>query len=308
MAVYRRLCQSLWSWSFKYQKQAFCVKLQNEEFGLHNEDKKILADGSRKTFSIKNIMKTHSDLYNKILKEDQSNTDWESIREDILRIPQITNMTIDSTIMDLCMLGSQVDKAEKYFKFLKERNYPLHMAIIGKYLRLFFLKNQQCNLTDADKQEIVAICDDLMKKYPCLDWITAQNCIVGLCLTDQWEKSFEILDMLIVSTTPTSTVYWALAYAAFLHNKPDIGWDMMQQVASRRAIPWNNTYTSYLQYCQHGGRELFDDRLEKMFAFWADNDMKPYNSVLDEYAAVAGEYGWSAAITNITMGWVIVIS
>ncbi|XP_032679949.1 mitochondrial ribonuclease P catalytic subunit isoform X2 [Odontomachus brunneus] len=300
MAMCRRLCQPLWSWSYKYQKRTFCVKLNNEILESNTEEAQLKSSFRKyKTVSVKYISQKCSDLYDKIMKEDLSSKDWQDIREGILQNPPVTATTIDSVIMDLCLLESRIDKAIQYFQFLKEHDYPLNVAIIGKYLQLFVLKRDQ--LTDAEKREIVAICDGLMEKYPCLDATTAERCIYSLCLTDQWEKSYKLIDMIKLTTTLKEYVYSTLAAAAFEHNKPNIGWDAMQKISIRDWAAQNtHMYTSYLQYCERGGSKLFDSRLEKMFTFWADTGLQPRSKILNTYAKVAGEHGWSALPTDIT--------
>ncbi|XP_025155662.1 mitochondrial ribonuclease P catalytic subunit isoform X2 [Harpegnathos saltator] len=295
MAVYHRLYRLLgsWnSWSSKYQRRV----LHQESY---NENSNSFTTRSRKVFYLKDIINTYPNLYNKITREDLSSTDWQTIRESILQYPPVTAITIDSTIMDLCLQEFHVDKAMEYFQFLKEHNYPLNIAIIGKYLRLFALKSDR--LTDADKQEIIATYNALLKKHPYLDSITAEQCIIGLCLTDEWEKSEEIIKILKFTSMPGTTVYSAIASAAFLHDKPDVGWDAMRRILLRKLTPQEIAYTSYLRYCERS-KELFDNRLEKMFTFWADNGEKTYNYILNTYAQAAKNHSWSAAPTYISKG------
>lgn len=279
------------------------MKLYNELESDENEeiDSKPSTKKGSKLVSLRYISNKCPDLYNKIMKEDLSGKDWQDIREGFLQNPPLTATTIDGIIMDLCTFESHMDKAIQYFQFLKEHDYPLNVAIIGKYLRLFVLKRDQ--LTDTEKREIVAICDGLMEKYPCLDSITAERCISSLCLTDQWEKSNKIIDMIKFTATPKASVYFALAGAAFEHDKPNIGWDAMQKINIRELAPQNiYMYMSYLQYCKRGGSKLFDNRLEEMFNFWADTGLQPHNKVLNAYAEVASKRGWSAVATDISKG------
>lgn len=297
MAVHHKLYRYLWFWGYKYQKRAFCLNSHNEILETGNSQ---ITNGSRKAFSLKKIITTHPDIYNEIVKKDVLNMDWQSIRKDILHAENssVTATTIDSTIIDLCLFEFHVDKAIKYIQFLKEHDYPLHMAIIGKYLRLFYLKRD--SLTDTDKREIVAICNALMDKHPCLDSITAEHCINGLCLTDQWERSHEIIDMIKLTSTPSILAYSMLSSAAFQHNKPDVGWDMIHKITSRGLVPQKIVYTSYLQHCEHGDQKHFDNKLEKMFNFWAETENKPYNRVLNAYAEVTVKHGWSGEPTNFS--------
>lgn len=286
MAAFHKLYRPLWSWSCKFHGSAhsLCVtKLAN----------------TRKVIPLNIIIADHADVYDTILKENRlSSAEWQSIRERILRIRNVTTATVDSTIMDLCLKDFKVDKAMEYYKFLKEHNYPLSVAIIGRYLRFYVLK--QSPLTEADKTEIVATYNALREKYPYLDANTAEQCIVSLCLTDQWEKTHEIIDMMKITTVPGTTVYSALAAAAFRNDKPDVAWKALSMVAARNLIPQQAAYTSHLQFCERDGKAAFDGRLEEMFAYWAENVMMPYNRVISAYANAAGEHGWSTTATTVS--------
>ncbi|KMQ92668.1 mitochondrial ribonuclease p protein 3 [Lasius niger] len=150
----------------------------------------------------------------------------------------------------MCLKNFQVDKAIAYFKFLRENNYPLHVAVIGKYLRLYFLKRN--SLSDIDKTEIVETYNSLREQHPYLDSNTAEHCIVSLCLTDQWEKAHEIIEMMKITTDPE-------------------------------------------------GSKVFNDRMEEMFKFWAENSMMPYNRIISAYVDTATKYGWSIVPTTISI-------
>ncbi|KAL6438829.1 hypothetical protein ACFW04_003723 [Cataglyphis niger] len=236
-------------------------------------------------------------MYEKI-KRNQ-NIEWASIREEFLKIEQITPTIVDSTIIDMCLKDFQIDAAIAYFKFLRENNYPLNVAVIGKYLRLYFLKRN--SLTDVDKAEIVETYNALRKQYQYLDSSTAEHCIVSLCLTDQWEKTHEIIEMIKITTNPGTSAYSALAGAAFRNGKPDIAWKALLEIISRRLTPQDIVYTSYLQYCELEGTNIFNDKLEEMFKFWAEHSIRPYNRVMSAYINTATKYGWSAAPTTISI-------
>lgn len=283
MSVFRKIYRPLWSWHCKFHKRAHFVpdKIPN----------------SRKAISLNIIIAKNADAYEKI-NENLTNIEWSSIRERFLQIQQITPAIVDITIMDVCLTKFQVDKAIAYFKFLRENNYPLNVAVIGKYLRLYFLKRN--SLTDIDKTEIVETYNALRKQYPYLDSVTAEHCIVSLCLTDQWEKTHELIEMIKLTTDPGKTVYSALVDAAFKNGKSDIAWKALLEITSRRLIPHDIVYTSHLQYCDLEGTKVFNDRMEEMFEFWAEHSMLPYNRIINAYVDAATKHGWLIAPTTIS--------
>lgn len=285
MSVVHKIYRPLWSWHCKFHR--------NAHFGPNK------IPNSRKAVPLNIIIASNLDVYNKIHKNLLPNIEWSSIRERFLQIEQITPAIVDVTIMDACLTKFEVDKAIAYFKFLRENNYPLNVAVIGKYLRLYFLKRN--SLTDIDKTEIVETYNALIKQYPYLDSVTAEHCIVSLSLTDQWEKIYELIEMIKVTTDPGKTVYSALADAAFKNGKSEVAWKALLEITSRRLIPFNHVYMSHLQYCDLEGTEVFNDRMEEMFKFWEEHSMLPYNCIINTYVDAATKHGWSIAPTNISM-------
>lgn len=283
MSVFCKIYRPLWSWHCKFHRSAYFLLSE--------------IPNSRKAIPLNIIIAENIDIYEKI-KGNLSNTEWSSIREKFLQIQQITPAIVDSTIMDICVKNFQLDTAIAYFKFLRENNYPLNVAVIGKYLRLYFLKRN--SLTDVDKTEIVETYNALREQYPYLDSVTAEHCIVGLCLTDQWEKTHEIMEMMKITTSPGTSVYSSLVGAAFRNGKSDIAWKTLLEITLCRQIPQDIVYRSHLQYCELEGAEVFNDRIEEMFKFWGENSMMPYNRIITAYVNTATKYGWSVAPTTIS--------
>lgn len=288
MAVFRRLYQPLWYRNCKFHR------------GIYRLTEPII--NTRKAVPLNVIIADNADIYNEIVKENLSNTKWHNIRERILQSKHITMATVDCTVIDMCLKHFKVDKAIAYFKFLKENDYPLNIAIIGKYLRLYALKRN--GLTEADRMEIVNTYDNLRKKHPYLDAITAESCIISLCLTDEWKRTYELIDMVKTTSVPGKTVYSALASAAFRNGESSAAWEALLQIVSRKQIPQDIVYKSYLQFCEREDERTFNDKIEEMFAFWSENSIMPYNRIISAYADVAGRYGWSATATSISKTWV----
>lgn len=284
MSLLCKLYQPLWSCSYKFYRRTYFLSKQFQNF--------------KKTISLNNFITENADIYEKITG-NLSTIEWKDIRERVLQKNQdITPATVDSTIIDMCLKDHHITNAIAYFKFLRENNYSLNIAVIGKYLRLYVLK--QNSLTDMDKIEIVETYNALRQKHPYLDSTTAEHCIVSLCLTEEWEKSYEIIEMLKITTTPGTTVYSALANAAFKNRKPNIAWKALSDIISRKLIPQNIVYISHLQYCQLEDTKFFNRRMEEMFNFWAEHSIIPHNQVILTYADTASKYNWSTERTMIS--------
>jgi len=244
------------------------------------------------------LITENTDIYEKITGNLAAG-EWKNIRENVLqKNQQITPVTVDFTIIDMCLKASHMDNAIAYFKFLRENNYPLNMAVIGKYLGLYNLKRD--SLTDADKIEIVETYNALRQKHPFLDSFTAEQCIISLCLTDEWEKTHELIEMMKITSTPGTAIYSALASAAFRNRKPDVAWKALSDLMLRKLAPQNTVYISYLQYCQLEDTKVFNSRMEKMFNFWVEHSIIPYDKIISIYADTANKYGWSTKLTTIS--------
>lgn len=284
MAIFRKLYQPLWSWNRKVRISGCSLA---RSFA-----------NTRKVISLDTIIANNADVYNTILKGNLSKTDWQNIREKIEAQTSVTTATVDATIIDMCLNEFQIDSAIAYFKFLKENNYPIHAAIIGKYLRLYVLKRDA--LTDSDKIEILNTYNTLREKYPYLDSVTSEHCITSLCLTDQWEKSLEIIETMKMSGFPGTSVYSALAGAAFRNESINIGWKALSEIVSRKLIPQAIAYRSYLQYCEKVGKTSFNDKVEEMFKFWSEYSLMPYAHIITAYVDIATKYGWSGTPITIS--------
>ncbi|XP_012227715.1 mitochondrial ribonuclease P catalytic subunit [Linepithema humile] len=288
MAVFRKLYQPLLSCRYKFHTN-FLLKQYELTKQIPN---------TRKIIPLNIIIEKNADVYDNIKNENLLNIKWQSIRERFLQIQQITAATVDSIIIETCLVDFQVDKAIAYFKFLRENNYPLNVGVIGNYLRLYVLK---CDLlTEADKMEIINTYNALRKNHPYLDSVTAEHCVVSLCLTDQWEKTDELIELIKITTTPSIKAYSAIADAAFRNGKSDVAWKALLSIVSRKQILQHIVYKSHLQYCESEGmEEIFNNRMEEMFDFWSEHSMMPYNYIINAYADRATKYGWHTIPTTI---------
>lgn len=295
--LFYKVSQSLWSHSYKFCKNTYILSRH-----IHN----TTYNNTRKLISLDIFITENADIYEK-MTGTLSSIEWKDIREKIIQRNQdITPVTVDSTIIDMCVKDFYLDNAIAYFKFLKENNYPLNVAVIGKYLKLYTLK--QDSLTDADKTEIVETYNALRQKHSYLDSFTAEHCIVSLCLTDEWEKTCELIEMVKITSTPGTTIYSALASAAFRHGKPDVAWKALSDMVLDKLIPQNNVYISHLQYCQSEDTTVFNSRMEEMFNFLAQNSITPYNAITRAYAVAARKHGWSTELVTIPKEMFVVFS
>ncbi|KYM97092.1 PREDICTED: mitochondrial ribonuclease P protein 3 [Cyphomyrmex costatus] len=282
MTLFYKLYQPLRSHFYKFNINTYVLSKRNYK---------------KKIIHLENLITENADIYEK-MKGNLSTIEWKNIREEILqKNAAITPFIVDSVIIDMCVKYFHVDNAIAYFKFLRENNYSLNAGVIGKYLKLYVLK--QNSLTDVDKIEIVETYNVLRQKYQYLDYVTAENCITSLCLTDEWEKTQDIIDMVNITSTPGTNIYSALASAAFRNRKSDIAWKALSDLVLHRLIPLKHVYTSHLQYCQLETAKFFKSRMEEMFHFWIKYNIIPNDQIIRAYANTATKYGWSTDRTVI---------
>lgn len=282
---------------YKYQSLLshyghFCRKFRKNIFPTYFLSRQI-----NKKMITDNLITKNADIYEKIIG-NLATIEWKNIREKILEKNQeITPVTVDSTIINMCLQNLHVDNAIAYFKFLKENGYPLNTAVIAKYLNLYVIKK---NLTDMDKIEIVKTYNALKQKHQYLDVFTAEQCLRSLCLTDEWEKALEIIEMMKITCNPCTKIYSAVAATAFRNGKPDVAWKILSDMMLYQLIPQNNVYTSHLKYCQLEDTKTFNSRMEEMFNFWFEHSIIPYNIIVSAYADTATKYGWSTKLVEIS--------
>lgn len=280
-----KLCRSVGWWN--HHRRKFCDNAH------HSEARK-----SKRRRVLEELMTKKESVWEKILKEElSSSSDWRSVRESVLREESMTETTVDNAVMDFCSKARDAETAMRYFKFLRENNYPLNASITGKYLRLYVAKSRE--LTEEERKEIVETYEALRKVYPNLDWKTAEHCVNSLCLTEEWERTGEIIEMIKMTSNPGTSVYSSVAGAAFRHEKPAVAWEALSKVVSRKMLPMNTAYVSHVRYCKQGGAESFDERLEEMLGFMRKNAITPREGVAKRYAEAADEYGWRGGKTSI---------
>ncbi|KAG5308414.1 MRPP3 ribonuclease, partial [Acromyrmex insinuator] len=99
--------------------------------------------------------------------------------------------------------------------------------------------------------------------------------------------------MVKITSSPGTSIYSALASAAFRNGKPDIAWKALTNIVLRKLIPKEYVYLSHLQYCQLEDAKFFNNRIEEMFHFWIKHSIIPYDKIIRTYSNTAIKYGWS---------------
>ena len=225
---------------------------------------------------------------------------WKKTREELLQFDFLNGKTVDAAMANLCFTFHNIDAFMSYIHFLKSNNYEINLYMAGRYV--FSFKAKKSIITDSEKQEICAIYDYVRRKYPVLDGDSCERFIHGLCLTDRWEESIELLNMMKMSTKNSPSSIATFISTAFRCGKADIGWKYMNLTYEENQIIFPEVYNSYLEYCL----KTFKDQKEleinllKMFEFLKKTEKILVESVLNNYLNAFKDLGYTYTQTSIS--------
>lgn len=253
----------------------------------------------RKANSLRYIVESDLTINEKLKnKQNIEDSQWILTRENLIKNFRLSETNVDSQIFDICSYYDRLDEAANYFKFLERNNYQLNLNIIGNYFRTFYNKNTP--LTPHEEEDICKIYDDLRKKYPLLDGMTASSCIYALSLTKRWKESLELLDMIKIASRPGVWVMRSIICAAFKNKEPLLGWKMMQESITNGPLD-HSIYMDYAEYYQKNLKgDQLKNEIEKMFNFWREHYVLPPKFVIKKYVEICDTLGYDANFTSVS--------
>jgi len=202
-------------------------------------------------------------------REIETAEDWKNVRDDLFKSgKQITSLTIDSIILSYCIGAQNYDLGYSYMEFLKTENIKPGLAAVGKYLKLFYLRNCDRVLKESDENYILDMYKDLRKKYKLLDATTCENVIHALSITKHWKECLKLLDEIKITCSPGVSAYSVIVAAAFANNENDLAWKLLDEIVVNDRTPQSVAYLSYIKQCKKM------EHLEKLFEFFRLNVIK----------------------------------
>ncbi|XP_033207094.1 mitochondrial ribonuclease P catalytic subunit isoform X2 [Belonocnema kinseyi] len=226
--------------------------------------------------------------------------DWKKGREELLEFDFLNGKNIDAAVANLCFTLNNTNAFISYIHFLKNNNYEINLYMAGKYVFIFRAKKSM--ITDSEKQEICAMYDFVRKKYPILDAESCERFIYGLCLTDRWEESIQLLDMMKMSTKINPSPLTVIISTAFSRGKAGIGWKYMNLAYEENILILPEAYSSYLQYCLNTfkSKKELEINMLKMFEFLKETEKILGDRILNDYLHAFKELGYTYTQTSIS--------
>uniref|UniRef100_A0A182MUU2 ribonuclease P n=1 Tax=Anopheles culicifacies TaxID=139723 RepID=A0A182MUU2_9DIPT len=221
--------------------------------------------------------------------------EWKNIRLDILNERRFNNTNVDSVVLGLC---PNLRIGKSYVSFLQQQGLQTNLAIVGKLLRLYRLKEDK--ISEEDEAEIWRIYTELREQNAILDANTCEHAINALTLTQHWKHCLELLEMIKITGTPDSSSYNCIATKAFQTGDETMGWQMLQEMCENKRIPNDDSFLAWLEYSRRQAGQCFSTNLERMLQFTNDNAVFLSKRIGNELLQLPKELGVSVAVTRIT--------
>lgn len=138
---------------------------------------------------------------------------------------------------------------------------------------------------------------DIKQVSSILDATTCENLIHALILTDAWAESLSLLDMIKITSTPSTSPYNVIIAKLFTENHMETGWKLLNEMVANDRSPNCNVFLSYMQ--KVGNEKL--DEIEKMLAFIGDNRIFISRKVAKELHTIYRRLGYECKFTNVQM-------
>lgn len=80
-------------------------------------------------------------------------------------------------------------------------------------------------------------------------------------LTDKWPDTYNLLEMIKISTKPSTASYNVIIAKSFKENQLDIGWKLLNEMITIDRSPNCDVFLSYLKAVREKGVEKIDEIL-----------------------------------------------
>lgn len=226
-----------------------------------------------------------------------SNETWDSIRKYGVELTNRNAEIVDSMIFDILRREKCPDAGFNYYKFLKNNNYNCSTIVAKHYLLLSQLKE---TLTDDEKTYILNLCKEIKEQYKLLPAFIADVIVRSLCQIDKWEEAIETIKQFEKhDSTIMKSAYYAVIEYLMKNGKPKLGCKYMFSYIKKGGRCSNQVYSLYLKYCLQE-RDMFNNRIDKLFSYWRKYGVIPTKDTIDECIKACNEAGWSAQLVDVS--------
>ena len=231
----------------------------------------------------------NSNIIDSVLSKNKTKTEWESLRKDIIANERhISEVNLDSNIIGMCFKDIRLDIAESYISFLNSEKIAINDATVGKLLRLYHVFSVKNGTIAKNENAILKLYSSLTEKHSLLDATTAENAIHGLCVTKDWMKSFELLDMIRITSSPNATTYSVIITKAFNSACDEVGWKLLDEMVKNLKEPRSDVYLAWFKNFTKV------EELEKMLNFLSDHGLLISEEAIEELSKIfrGCKYNW----------------
>lgn len=250
---------------------------------------------------IKDILEKNLEVINLLKsKKPLTTNDWLKARDELFELEIINEKNVDATISNLCFSFENNDAFISYVQFLKSNNYEINLYVSGIYASKLSAKH--C-LSKSEKQEICDLYDAVRKKHPVLDGDSCVHFIHGLCATDRWEESTELLDVLLILNRKATSPITRIIKTGFDNNNPEFGWKYFTFATDNEFALQPSAFSSYLEYCLRTFKDkrLLEENLLKIFKFCMDKEVLLNKVSLDDYLPIFQSLGYTYSDATISV-------
>jgi hypothetical protein len=173
----------------------------------------------------------------------------------------------------------QLNVGLSYLEHLTVSGRKLNIATIAQFMKMCYF----CRVKGVDEQLILSMYKDLCSRCPVMDAYTAENAILGLCLTSNWKLGLDLLDMTKLTCFPGRTVYSVLIKTAYDNDEPNISLRLLSEMLQRGGNIRPEVLHAQLDYCHRTSpsRELRWQMVEECLKMFAENGLKPTKDVAE---------------------------
>lgn len=209
-----------------------------------------------------------------------SSPEWEAIKDKVCAENRaLSPYNIDAIIIGLCGRLVQLDVGLSYLEHLTVSGRKLNIATIAQFMRMCYL----CRVKGIDEQLIMSMYKDLCSRCPIMDAYTAENAILGLCLTSNWKLGLDLLDMTKLTCSPASAVYSVLIKTAYDNDEPNTSVRLISEMLQQGRNIRPEVFHAQLDYCHRTfpSHKLRWQMVEEFLKMFTENGLKPTKDVAE---------------------------
>lgn len=204
-----------------------------------------------------------------------SSSEWQAIKDQVYAKSRNVNCyNIDAIVIGICSRFTQLDMGLSYLEHLTVSGTKLNIATIAQVMRMCYL----CRVKGIDEQLVLSMYEDLRSRCPVLDAYTAENAILGLCLTKHWKLGLDLLDVTKLTCNPGGITYNALVKTAYDNSELNVSKQLINEMLKVGRHMKPEVFHAQLDYCDRTSASHKLERwklVEGFLKMFVENDLKP---------------------------------